>query len=134
MYHVCPEHGIERCFASANPNYQERHFCSGKGGGEKVTWIGQTLRDDEVVPTLSTGMASRKQRLAWGLQKDRICRNCSAIFREGSSVGKFLRHVQTCGQPGKASPTEYIHPSSREQPAILSTGGLGEPPTPTGLE
>jgi hypothetical protein len=28
---------------------------------------------------------------------------------------------------------EYIHPSSRQQPAIMSTGQLGEPPTPTGL-
>ena len=98
MYHVCPAHGIERCFASANPKYQERHFCSGKSNGEKVTWVGHTLRDDEVMPTLSTGTASRRQRLMWGLRKDRTCENCRAGFPKGSSVGRFLSHVRGCNK------------------------------------
>ncbi len=29
---------------------------------------------------------------------------------------------------------EYIHPSGRQQPATVSTGQLGEPPTPTGID
>jgi hypothetical protein len=40
----------------------------------------------------------RERKVTWLLKKDRFCRKCGATFPKGSSVGKFLRHVQDCGK------------------------------------
>jgi hypothetical protein len=39
-----------------------------------------------------------EKKVMWVLKKDRTCKNCGAIFPKGSSAGKFLRHVQSCGR------------------------------------
>lgn len=37
-----------------------------------------------------------KRKVTWLLKKDRSCSRCGTVFPKGSSVGKFLRHIQAC--------------------------------------
>lgn len=41
--------------------------------------------------------------VTWVLRKDRTRRKCGASFAKGTSVGKFLRHVQGCGVEPEAA-------------------------------
>ena len=40
----------------------------------------------------------KKRPIRWRLKKEKVCLNCKTVFPKGSSVGKFLRHVQKCGR------------------------------------
>jgi hypothetical protein len=37
-----------------------------------------------------------QKKSRWNLIRDRTCKNCGATFPKGSSVGKFLSHIQKC--------------------------------------
>lgn len=50
-----------------------------------------------------------QREVTWLLKKNRSCRKCGGMFPKGSSVGKFLRHVQSCKGNSNSAITSYAH-------------------------
>lgn len=60
-------------------------------------------------------MEMEDSQVKWLLKKERVCQSCGSMFLKNTSVGSFLRHIQSCGKlTGSRKHEHSEHPERRK--------------------